>query len=203
MSRSTPAKTNAVPTASPAGRPTMSRSAGTVKLPPPTPVSPTAKAMKNPSKRWIIPRAPRRCGFRIPVFSHWRLLYAQSGKPDLEVAESLHQGLHFAQLAALGGVRPMENSEIGFLLFHGLLWKHVGQVERPFLGHAIAILVGLLEVITGIQEQNGNFRQPCFQHAEHDHVLRLEAAGHARPRLRVGTENYTEDFLCTERFNVR
>ena len=139
----------------------------------------------------------------LEVFSRWRLLSAQSGKPDLEVAESLHQGFHFAQLAALGGIRAMENSKHGFLLFHGILWKHVGQVERPLFGHAIAILVGLLEVITGIQEQNGNFRQPYFQHAEHDHVLRLEAAGHARPRLRVGTKNDTEDFFRAERFNVR
>ena len=136
------------------------------------------------------------------ISSRWRLLSAQAGKPELEVAESLHQGFHFAQLAAQCGIRAMENSKQGFLLFHGIFWKHVGQIERPLLLHAIAILVGLGEVITGIQEQNGNFRPTCFQHAEHDHVLRLKAARHARTRSRVGAQNYTQDFLCAQRFNV-
>src|SRR5437870_1150762 len=89
------------------------------------------------------------------VFSRWGLLSAQSGKPDLELAESLHQGFHFSQLAALRGIRAIENSKQGFLLFHRIFWKHVRQVERPLLRHAIAILVCLCKVVAGIQKQNG------------------------------------------------
>src|ERR1700728_1140084 len=48
IKRRTPAKTNAVPTDDAAGMPTINTRAGTVKLPPPIPVIPTASAITNP-----------------------------------------------------------------------------------------------------------------------------------------------------------
>src|ERR1700688_4211492 len=43
----------------------------------------------------------------LKIFSRWRLLTPQSGKPNLERFKGLHQGFDFSQLATLCGIFPV------------------------------------------------------------------------------------------------
>ena len=60
-----------------------------------------------------------------------------------------------------------------------MLGQYVDQVEIPVGGHAVAVVVGLGEVVAGVEEDDGHFRADFADHVHDDHVFGLEAAGDA------------------------
>src|ERR1700733_1232602 len=82
-------------------------------------------------------------------------------------------------MAASSGIGTIENSERGFLFRNGLFRGKIPHVQIPFTGHAVAVRVGLGEMIAGIKEQDGNVWQPFAQQVQHNHILGLKAAGNA------------------------
>ena len=121
-----------------------------------------------------------------------RLLAPQTGEPNLEWLERLHQRFDFAQLAALRRFLAIENPQFAFLLRDGLLRNRIYEIQVPFGGDLVAKLVGFGKVVTGFQEQNGNSWKMISQEVEHDHVFSLKAAGYAGrrrlPHFRDGSD---------------
>ena len=63
---------------------------------------------------------------------------------------------YFAQAAAAIGRGLVENAELGLLLGNGLRGQDVVQVQMPLGGDAVAVFIGSLEVIAGIEEEDGD-----------------------------------------------
>src|SRR5882724_4664439 len=142
----------------------------------------------------------------LQIFAGGRLFAAQPREPNIEGFKRSHQGLYFAQLAALRGLLAIENSKLRLLLFNCFLWKYIHQVQRPVLSHAISILIGLGKVISGVEKQYGNIRHPLPEEVEHDHVLSLEAARDASARFRAASQKRVQNgfgaviFQCSSLF---
>src|ERR1700723_23622 len=82
-------------------------------------------------------------------------------------------------MAASSGIGAVENSERGFLFGNRLFRREIAHVQIPFTVHAVAIRVGLSEMVAGIEEQNRNPRQAFTQQVQNDHILGLKTAGDA------------------------
>ncbi len=66
------------------------------------------------------------------------------------------------------------------LLFgHRELGQYIDQVQVPFRRQAVAILVGLREVVAGVEKDHRHIADRFSHQVHHDHVFRLEAAGDA------------------------
>src|SRR5882724_4451218 len=129
----------------------------------------------------------------LQILAGGRLFAAQPREPNIEGFKRSHQGLYLAQLAALRGLLAIKNSKLRLLLFDCFLWKYIHQVQRPLLGHAISVLIGLGKVISGVEKQYGNIRHPLPQKVQHDDVLGLEAARDARARFRTARQERVQN----------
>src|SRR5690349_12212577 len=83
-------------------------------------------------------------------------------------------------MAAFAWIALIQNAELGFLLRDGFLRRKVRDVQMPRLLHFVAVGVGLLEVIAGIEEKHGNLGLSPAEQIEDDHVLSLKTARDAR-----------------------
>ena len=107
------------------------------------------------------------------------LLSTHPCKPQLVLLELAEKRNDFTQTAAARWIRLMKNSELRFLLGDRLLRQKIDEVQTPCARHAVPILVGLGEMVSGIQKNHGNGRQQLLHQMHDDHVFRLEAAGDA------------------------
>src|SRR5260370_3011425 len=111
----------------------------------------------------------------LEVPARGRLIAPQSGESKVEGLECTDKRLDLAELAAARGVGPVENAEGRLLLRDRLRREDVDEMQRPFLRHPVTVLVGLREVITGIQKQHGHIRNPRAQQIQDDHIFGLKA----------------------------
>jgi hypothetical protein len=112
------------------------------------------------------------------------LFATEAGEPDFIFADGFEERLDFAEGAAAVGGGLVEDTEGGFLLGYGFFGEQVGEVEMPVGGDAVAIGVGVGEVVAGVEEEDGDVGAQFEGELEEEDVFGLEAAGEADVMLR-------------------
>src|SRR5512147_3256848 len=103
------------------------------------------------------------------------LLSSQTGKPDVEPFQCLHQRLDLTQLAAAPRVASVQYSKFRFLFRNALSRFNVHQVQVPRSRHTVTKQSSRLEVIARIKKEDRNVGKPLTKEMQHNHILGLEA----------------------------
>jgi hypothetical protein len=82
------------------------------------------------------------------------LLAAQSGEPDLVVCNGGEERFDLAQSAASIGGDLVQQAVFGLLLSDGARREQVDEIQLPLCGDAVAIGVGLGEMVAGVEEED-------------------------------------------------
>src|SRR5580692_6170218 len=95
----------------------------------------------------------------LQIFSCGRLLATQSREPNFEWFERSHERFDLAQLTTLRRIGGVQNAELRFLLFHGLLRQGVYKIQVPLLRDLVAKLIGICEVVARLKKNDRRLRQ--------------------------------------------
>jgi hypothetical protein len=106
------------------------------------------------------------------IHARRRLIAVTSGEPDVVRVERGKERFDLMfRAAGVGAGPPQSRCRFGGAQVH--------QAQIPRLREHVAVRVGLLEMVDGIEKQHRNIWALLPQHVEEDDTLRLEAAGHA------------------------
>ena len=100
----------------------------------------------------------------LEIFPRRRLFAPQTGEPDFERFKRIHQRLDLAQLAALRrifSIQEFPNSDS--CCWTVLFGKHVDKVQSPFGCDSIPKMIGVGEVVAGLQKQHRDIGQAILR----------------------------------------
>src|SRR6478609_5632973 len=86
-------------------------------------------------------------------------------------------------MAATARICLVQDTERTLLSRDSHTGRDIHQIQVPCRDHPIAVGVCVVEVIAGVQEQDGNVWYALTQHMQDNHVFSLEAARYAGESL--------------------